>query len=495
MKGDGDMKMDAFQGTLWRENLASFRKALREHPGIVFGFSCFWVWIWLIFQSLVFQSTPMDIGGIILPPWIIPLAAYAVTFFILGAAYRSRGFEPGGGYYLPFVAVVMVGGVTLALLLDYRPFGIPAMNTILFTLSGVLCGLGTSLLHMEWGRLMGRLGTRKTVFYGIAATLVAALVLLAISPLPLMVVRICVLPLPVVSVLVLMKELQNTPRPGRSIGHTYLVVPWKFLVTSFVQGLSFGIVIALSLMGDVYWPAMPLSAASFAASAVMVFGIIIFFKLDFNQLFYQVGFFLMAIGYLLFSVLGAQSVLGWFVQSAGYRVVDILMWALCAYLIRERSLPTNWVFAWTTCALLVGQTVGAIVGDVVLAYSSTTPRGMGVLAVMMVFVLLGVALLLFNSANIRSGWGMIKPGDEAEPMSGFDRACQFVCAEHGLTIREAEVFVLIARGRNREYICDSLTLSKETVKTHIRNIYRKLDIHSQQEGMTLVEEQERSWNL
>ncbi|MEC4174921.1 LuxR C-terminal-related transcriptional regulator [Adlercreutzia sp. R7] len=63
-----------------------------------------------------------------------------------------------------------------------------------------------------------------------------------------------------------------------------------------------------------------------------------------------------------------------------------------------------------------------------------------------------------------------------------------VAAEHGLSARETEIFLLLAQGRSRPYIRDSLYLSKNTVATHIRHIYEKLGIHSQQELIDLVEE-------
>ena len=59
--------------------------------------------------------------------------------------------------------------------------------------------------------------------------------------------------------------------------------------------------------------------------------------------------------------------------------------------------------------------------------------------------------------------------------------------EFGLSNRETEIFLLLARGRSRPYIRDALVLSKNTVATHIRHIYEKAGIHSQQELLDLVE--------
>lgn len=63
-----------------------------------------------------------------------------------------------------------------------------------------------------------------------------------------------------------------------------------------------------------------------------------------------------------------------------------------------------------------------------------------------------------------------------------------VAQRFGLSARETEIFLLLAQGRSRPYIRDSLYLSKNTVATHIRHIYEKLSVHSQQELIDLVEE-------
>ena len=69
----------------------------------------------------------------------------------------------------------------------------------------------------------------------------------------------------------------------------------------------------------------------------------------------------------------------------------------------------------------------------------------------------------------------------------FAERCAQVASDHQLTPREAEVFEMLARGRNREYIEERLSVSRNTVKAHVKHIYAKLDIHSHQELIDLVE--------
>ncbi|WP_302962904.1 LuxR family transcriptional regulator [uncultured Adlercreutzia sp.] len=58
----------------------------------------------------------------------------------------------------------------------------------------------------------------------------------------------------------------------------------------------------------------------------------------------------------------------------------------------------------------------------------------------------------------------------------------------GLTEREADVLRLLASGRNAVSIQEALFISYNTVKVHKRNIYTKMDVHSQQEILSLMED-------
>ena len=47
-----------------------------------------------------------------------------------------------------------------------------------------------------------------------------------------------------------------------------------------------------------------------------------------------------------------------------------------------------------------------------------------------------------------------------------------------LTPREAEVLRLLARGCTYSQISDQLCVSLHTVESHVKNVYRKLEVHS-----------------
>ena len=67
-------------------------------------------------------------------------------------------------------------------------------------------------------------------------------------------------------------------------------------------------------------------------------------------------------------------------------------------------------------------------------------------------------------------------------------ACDEVAKRYRLSKRETQIFMLISKGRNAEYVSQELVISIHTAKTHIANIYQKLDVHSSQEMLNLIDE-------
>ena len=70
--------------------------------------------------------------------------------------------------------------------------------------------------------------------------------------------------------------------------------------------------------------------------------------------------------------------------------------------------------------------------------------------------------------------------------AGIERRCRELAASFGLTEREGEVFALLARGKNAARVSEELAITKNTLKYHVRHIYEKCGIHSQQELIDLL---------
>ncbi|MCL1847784.1 MAG: LuxR C-terminal-related transcriptional regulator, partial [Coriobacteriia bacterium] len=67
------------------------------------------------------------------------------------------------------------------------------------------------------------------------------------------------------------------------------------------------------------------------------------------------------------------------------------------------------------------------------------------------------------------------------------KRCAVLGQRYLLSAREAEVMELISRGNSVAHIAKVLVLSENTVRTHAKRIYLKLDVHKRQELLRLLE--------
>ena len=72
--------------------------------------------------------------------------------------------------------------------------------------------------------------------------------------------------------------------------------------------------------------------------------------------------------------------------------------------------------------------------------------------------------------------------------ASIEARCDELARTYGLTAREREVLGFLAHGHNGVYIGEELVISPNTVRTHIHNIYRKLDVTSREDILRIVRE-------
>ena len=76
---------------------------------------------------------------------------------------------------------------------------------------------------------------------------------------------------------------------------------------------------------------------------------------------------------------------------------------------------------------------------------------------------------------------------KATVVDGVSERCAVLSQQHGLTARENDTLLLLAKGRDVPSIAKQLFISENTVRSHSKSIYKKLDIHSKQELLDLLE--------
>jgi DNA-binding CsgD family transcriptional regulator len=132
----------------------------------------------------------------------------------------------------------------------------------------------------------------------------------------------------------------------------------------------------------------------------------------------------------------------------------------------------NLVFAFSTWLGKVLYASGSFFGAATL----------GVCMLLVLYVLMMTATVQGRKAHKQSG----APADGLTQNPSIGLSCQRLSEKHQLTPRESEVLLLLADGRDTPYIATQLFLSKNTVRTHVKNLYAKVDVHNKQQLLDLL---------
>ncbi len=182
---------------------------------------------------------------------------------------------------------------------------------------------------------------------------------------------------------------------------------------------------------------------------------------------------------------------------AGLGVFDALIW-LVVYAVCVRSfyatlpaLCTLW--ATRTFGVLFGAMIGHAASNA-LVFDGAGTALFSALILVAFFSCLWIGFRRFSFREALSQLTEMPAGAPVvlrsdEQAAGIEATCARLASLYGLTAREAEIFLLLAKGRNGRYIQERFTISRNTAKTHIRNIYAKLDVHSHQELIDYVEKE------
>lgn len=151
------------------------------------------------------------------------------------------------------------------------------------------------------------------------------------------------------------------------------------------------------------------------------------------------------------------------------------------------------VFAVGRWAIHLGMALGEIAA---LAF----PSMMVAFCVSSIVILIVIAGFMFSDRDNALVFEPVEEGeldvetcepDAEKPAQTKDERIAAVAEMFGLTARETEVFTLWATGHGAKSIEEKLVLSSATVRTHIRHIYEKLDVHSRAELIELLESRQR----
>lgn len=467
---------------------------VRTIPSLFIALTSYKLLAVLLFMETFLLPGTFDLGGLALPACTLLFFACTLVCLLFAVLFRRLTFFDSG-WYLGLLTACIVFGVFLLLLRELGGVGNETLAAVCRGLGIALTAAGLIGVHIEIARIMGALGMTQTLTFGVAAAFAAAVLYLGLAAAPVPQGRwAAVLVLPFVLAAAFQRARQTVRRSRKtSYGEpeAEVLVPYRFIATSVAQGAAAGLLMALLSSSGTFRPSW--AAAGYLLAAGLTLATVLVCKLDFNRSVYQIGFPLVGLGLLLAGVAGASletasSVL----QIAGFLYLDLVLWGLGSYLIKNCGQPATWVASCPTASLMAGRTLGVVLGCAAL---SLLPDEMGRTAIPCVaaFCIVVVALLLSNGENLRTGWGFVHPGDPDEDENEL-RACQIVAEDFGLTQREFDVLRRIMAGDSRADVARELFIAPNTVKTHLHAVYAKLDVHNVHDLRACVNDRGRTFS-
>lgn len=153
---------------------------------------------------------------------------------------------------------------------------------------------------------------------------------------------------------------------------------------------------------------------------------------------------------------------------------------------REFSIPL--IFGFVIAAFCLAALLGIVLRD-------TPSIGDNFVAVFVVLCTLYFVCLLI-APGLQAWRTMFTMPNEEQPVrtlhENFESRCVALSNQSSLSQRESEIMSYVGRGYTPAFIAKKLFLSDSTVRSHIKNIYRKMDIHSRQDLLQLIDGAKRN---
>jgi DNA-binding CsgD family transcriptional regulator len=277
----------------------------------------------------------------------------------------------------------------------------------------------------------------------------------------------------------------------------------KLIAAIVMYGVSFGLMLGIR---PAFGPAAVTAANGFAFAAAGAVAIVIMLTLVRNKAlplgtWYRLVLPLMATGFVLLAMPGeTMRIVASIITMLGFVLFDMLVWFALSASAYESGCSSIEVFGWgksSVCSgiflgLMFGSRLGRITGGSVSLVAVSTAVAFGLFVATSLLVTDRQLPVLGQSVKLAASGGGETPSAESHRLPLWRQSCDQLAAEYGLSPREAELLVLLAKGQRPNRIGKALYISRGTVNTHMRHIYQKLGVHSQEGLVDLVEANFRS---
>ncbi|NTW28971.1 MAG: helix-turn-helix transcriptional regulator [Coriobacteriia bacterium] len=170
---------------------------------------------------------------------------------------------------------------------------------------------------------------------------------------------------------------------------------------------------------------------------------------------------------------------------------DISNWNTLTKLTNHFSLSPYSFFGHGRIPMTLGQSLGWLLGA--LVFRSGTPDA-ELMSASSLLIVVALAIVITTQPRLPDKAYTIDDScvEDSKKWNKHEsgkwkQGCETAANRYGLSPRESEILYFLAKGRNAEYISQSLHLSYHTVKTHIYHIYQKMNLSSRQQLLDIIE--------
>jgi DNA-binding CsgD family transcriptional regulator/F0F1-type ATP synthase assembly protein I len=173
------------------------------------------------------------------------------------------------------------------------------------------------------------------------------------------------------------------------------------------------------------------------------------------------------------------------IVSIVFRAMMLLVFYLCATMHNHAQFRK--VAPIMLSASWVGLMVGIVFGQNLYTTFENHSMVLTVITVIVLYLVF-MASSVFTVMRKHQANESSELPEKARTMEDVEaEACRAIALRYSLSDRETEVLGYLIKGRSATFISGELYLSINTVKSYMKTLYAKLDVHSKQELINLVE--------
>ena len=463
---------------------------------IIIGSAFFWAWLDALFMSMFFVRPEAE--GFMAEMATIAVFGLSLPWLALSLAKPAacNGLLAKKRVPLAFAALGTAGSLLLLLA------GIN-LNWIALVAGGTCAGAFMAAYQLAWGAAYCHDGERSATPYvagGFACAIVVDAPLLFMIP-EAAAVFSALLPLVSGALFASIDPQLRTygrtapvdPLPKRSVRSrlkAHLGTSMMLLCAVALVMTGFGYLqhlVSFSPIASDGYPNGILVQVARGVTAVLVFAIVVLGRRRASAV-YRVGLLVMIAGFMLMAFLFGTN-LFWVsgaIIISGYTILDLLIWVAFSQIAYAQSRDPLKTIALMRLLAVLCYPVGAVAGIMLVGNGETMHGNVAAETTVVGYLVVIATVLLLSSEDM---WMLT--GRQQPSLSGDDRATQEERIDAwfdsiGLTAREREIGLLLAYGRTQPWIAERLSISENTVGTHVRHIYQKADVHDRQQFIDSV---------